>query len=170
MDDEKSITEKLADALGKATDSVKSTLSSIVDTASNAAQHAMESNAERISGQTVTELDSGQTARTSGQVYIPAATDAAAMPAPLFAAPAVAKPRKPRAKSRAGKTLAAPRKAPAKKSNKTPGKKIAKKPATKSAPSKSGKTSAKKTKKSAGKTTARKTARKAAKAKKKSKR
>jgi hypothetical protein len=160
MDDEKSITEKLTDAIGKATDSVKSTLSSIVDTASDAAQHAMQSNAQRISGQTVTEL--------GGQVYVPAASDAAAMPAPLFAAPA--KPRKPGTRSRAGKTSATPRKAVAKKSNKKPGKTTVKQPAKKSAPRKSKKTSANKTKKSAGKTTAKKAARKSAKAKKRTKR
>ena len=163
MDDEKSITEKLTDAIGKATDSVKSTLGSIVDTASNAAQHAMQSNARRIYGQTVTEFD-------SGQVYVPAATDAVAMPAPLFATPPAPKPRKPRTKSGSGKPSAAPRKAAAKKSNKKPGKKSAKRPATKSAPGKSSNTSARKQKKSAGKTMAKKAARKPAKARKKSKR
>src|SRR5258708_849107 len=46
MDDEKSITEKLANAIGKAADSVKNAVSHVVDTASNAAQHAMEANAK----------------------------------------------------------------------------------------------------------------------------
>ena len=102
MDDEKSMTEKLTDALGKATDSVKSTIGNMVDTASSAAQRAMESNAERMSGQSAAELDSEQAAGSvNGQVYLPAATDAAAMPVPLIAARVRRKPRKARATSRA---------------------------------------------------------------------
>jgi hypothetical protein len=49
MADEKSIPEKLTAALSKAADSVKSAVSHVIDTASDAAQHAMEANAERIS-------------------------------------------------------------------------------------------------------------------------
>jgi hypothetical protein len=146
MDDEKSMTEKLTDALGKATDSVKSTIGNMVDSASGVAQRAMESNAARMSGQSVAELDSEQAAGSvNGQVYLPAATDAAAMPVPLAAVHPLPKPRKARAKSRTGKTTAAPKKAFAKKSNKKP----AKKPAAKSAPKKSPKKSAKKAKKRA---------------------
>jgi hypothetical protein len=168
MDDEKSMTEKLADALGKATDSVKSTIGNMVDTASNAAQRAMESNAERISGQSAAELDSEQaTGSVNGQVYLPAATDAAAKPVPLTAVQPLPKSRKARSKSRA---TAVPKKALAKKSNKKPAKKVAKKASTKSAPKKSPKKSAKKAKKRAGKTVAKKTSKKSAKARKKSKR
>jgi hypothetical protein len=171
MDDEKSITEKLTDALGKATDSVKSTIGNMVDTASNVAQRAMESNAERISGQSAAELDSEQAAGgVNGQVYLPAATDAAAMPVPLVATRPRRKPRNVRSKSRAGKITAAPKKTAAMKSNKKTAKKTAKKPLTKSAAEKSPKKSAKKAKKRAAKTAAKKAAKKSAKASKKSKR
>jgi hypothetical protein len=170
MDDEKSMTEKLTDALGKATESVKSTIGNMVDTASSAAQRAMESNAKRMSGQTAAELDSEQAAGSvNGQAYLPAATDAAAMPVPLAAVRPLPKPRKARTKSRAGKTTPAPKKAAVKKSNKT-ARKTAKKPAAKSAPKKSPKKSARKAKKRAGKTVAKKAAKKSAKAGKKSKR
>jgi hypothetical protein len=171
MDDEKSITEKLTDALGKATDSVKSTIGNMVDTASGVAQRAMESSAARMSGQSVAELDSEQAAGSvNGQVYLPAATDAAAMPVPLAAVQPLPKPRKARTKSRAGKTTPAPKKAAAKKSNKKATRNTAKKPAAKSAPKKSPKKSAKKAKKRAGKTVAKKAAKKSAKAGRKSKR
>ena len=175
MDDEKSMTEKLADALGKATDSVKSTIGNIVDTASGAAQRAMESNAERMSGQTTAELDSEQAAGSvNEQVYLPPVTDAVAVPVPLVAVKPSRK-RKPRAKSRAGKTTVAPKKAAAKKASKKSAKKTAKKtakkPAAKSAPKKppkkSAKKSARKAKKRAGKTVAKKTAKKSAKSSKK---
>jgi hypothetical protein len=169
MDDEKSMTEKLTDALSKATDSVKSTIGNIVDTASNAAQHAMESNAKRMSGQTAAQLDSEQVAEgTNGQVYLPAVTDAVAVPVPLVAAPPLRKPRKARTQSRAGKTPPAPKHAVAKRSSKKTAKKTAKKPVTKSAPKKSPKKSGRKAKTSAGKTAAKKAARKSAKASKKS--
>jgi hypothetical protein len=123
MDDEKTITEKLTDAIGKATDSVKSTLSNIVDTASEAAQHAMESNAEKMSRQPATELYSEQLAATTNdQIYLPEAADAAAMPAPLFAAQSVpGKQRKPRSKLSSSKTPPAPKKAAAKTSKKKAG-------------------------------------------------
>ena len=174
MDDEKSITEKLTDALGKATDSVKSTIGNMVDSASGVAQRAMESNAARMSGQSVAELDSEQAAGSvDGQVYLPAATDAAAMPVPLAAVHPLPKQRKARAKSRAGKTTPAP-KATAKKSSKKPASKTAKKPAAKSAPKKSQKKSqkkaAKKARKSVVKAAAKKTTKKSAKASRKSKR
>jgi hypothetical protein len=166
MDDEKSMTEKLTDALGRATSSVKSTIGNMVDTASGAAQRAMESNAARMSGQTAAELDSEQAAGSvNGQVYLPPVTDAAAVPVPLVVAKPARK-RKPRAKSRTGKATAAPKKALAKKSNK----KAAKKPAAKSAPKKSPKKAAKIAKKRADKTIAKKAAKKSATAGKKSKR
>jgi hypothetical protein len=168
MDDEKSMTEKLTDALGKATESVKSTIGNMVDTASSAAQRAMESNAKRISGQSVAELDSEQAAGSvNGQVYLPAATDAAAMPVPLAAVQPLPKPRKARTKSRAGKTALAPKKAAAKKSSKKAVSKTAKKPAAKSAPKKSPKKSGKKAKTSAGKAAAKKATKKSAKSSKK---
>jgi hypothetical protein len=167
MDDEKSMTEKLTDALAKATESVKSTIGNMVDTASGAAQRAMESSAERMSGQTAAELDSEQAAGSvNGQIYLPAATDAAAMPVPLVAAERPRK-RKPRVKSRAGKTTAAPKKEVAKKSSKKPARKTAKRPAAKSGSKKSPKKSAKKAKTSAGKTAAKKTSKKSAKSSKK---
>jgi hypothetical protein len=76
MDDEnqKSVVEKLVD---KINDTVA------VNTAAAAAMKAMEP-----------EPDPAQVAgATSEQVYIPEATDAAAVPAPLFAAPAKKKKR-----------------------------------------------------------------------------
>jgi hypothetical protein len=168
MDDEKSMTEKLTDAFGKATESVKSTIGNMVDTASSAAQRAMESNAEKMSGQSVAELDSEQAAGSvNGQVYLPAATDAAAMPVPLATVQSLPKPRKARTKSRTGKTTAAPKKTLAKKSSKKPAKKTAKKPPAKSTPKKSPKHSGKKAKTSAGKTVAKKTSKKSAKSGKK---
>ena len=104
MDDEKSIAEKLTDAITKATDSVKSTMSNIVDTASQAAQYAMENNAERMSGQTAAELAPGQIAATANEhVYIPQAADAAAMPAPLIAVQPAPKKRASQTKLSSGK-------------------------------------------------------------------
>jgi hypothetical protein len=171
MDDEKSITEKLTDALGKATESVKSTIGNMVDTASGAAQRAMVSNAERMSGQTAAELDSEQAAASvNGQVYLPAATDAAAMPIPLAAVQPLPESRKARTKSRAGKGTQAPKKAAAEKSNKKTARKTAKKPAAKSASKKSPKKSTRKATKRAGKTVAKKATKKSAKTGKKSRR
>jgi hypothetical protein len=48
MDDEKSISAKLTEAIGKAAHSVTSAMSHVIDTASDAAQHAMEANAEKM--------------------------------------------------------------------------------------------------------------------------
>jgi hypothetical protein len=93
MGDEKSITEKLAGAISKAADSVKSAVSHVVDTASDAAQHAMEANAERISRIPAAKTDpEGIAGTTNEQIYIPEASDAAAMPMPLF--PAASTPKK----------------------------------------------------------------------------
>jgi hypothetical protein len=174
MDDEKSITERLTDAIGKATDSVKNTMSHIVETASVAAQHAMESNAQRMSRPAATARDSGPIAATAGEpVYLPEATDAAAMPVPLmFAQPVPNRKRKPRAGLKSGKAPAAKKAAAPK-----PGKNAAKKPAKKRAPKKSktkkSKTNVKKktVKNSARKKTAKKVSKKPAKrTKKRSKR
>ena len=135
MDDDKSITEKLTDVITKATDSVKSTMSNIVDTASQAAQHAMESNAERISGQTAGQLDPGQIgATTAAQAYLPWASDAVAMPAPLFVQPVPKKKKKPLAKLNSAKPSSTPKKAASKRPASKAGKKAAKKPTKKSAP------------------------------------
>ena len=93
MDDEKSIPKKLTDAISKAADSVKSAVSHVIDTASDAAQHAMEANAEKISRIPAAKLDPEQVAgTTNAQVYIPAAGDAAAMPMRLV--PAARTPKK----------------------------------------------------------------------------
>jgi colicin import membrane protein len=142
MDDEKSIAEKLTDAITKATDTVKSTMSNIVDTASQAAQYAMENNAERMSGQTAAEFVPGQIAAT--------ATDAAAMPAPLVAIQPAPKKRAPRTKLSSSKILPA-------------NKPVAKKAVKKSAPKKSKKGVKKSAKKSAKNSTGKKTAKRIAK-------
>jgi hypothetical protein len=159
MDDEKSIAEKLTDAITKATDSVKTTMSNIVDTASQAAQYAMENNAERMSGQTAAELVPGQIAATGNEhVYLPQVTDAAAMPAPLVAVQRVPKKRTARTKLSSGKRPPA---------NKPVAKKVANKPAPMKSKKKSKKKSNKAAKKSAnkriGKKTAKRTAKKSAK-------
>jgi hypothetical protein len=128
MDDDKSIAEKLTHAIGKAADSVKSTMSNLVDTASQAAQYAMESNAERMSGQTVAEL----------------------APSPIAATePAPKTKRKPRARPGSGKAPPA-KKSVAKKPARKSAKKRAAKPAAKRVARKSKNKSAKK--KSARKT------------------
>jgi hypothetical protein len=84
MNDEKSIPTKLTEAISKAAHSVKSAVSHVIDTASDAAQHAMEANAEKISRIAAAKSDPEQVAATTNeQLYIPEATDAAAMPMPL---------------------------------------------------------------------------------------
>jgi hypothetical protein len=85
MGDEKSITEKLAGAISKAAGSVKNAMSHVMDTASDAAQHAMEANAERISRIPAVKSDPEQVAGTTNeQICIPETNDAAAMPMPLI--------------------------------------------------------------------------------------
>jgi hypothetical protein len=127
--EEKSIVEKISDAV-----------KGVVDTASAAAMKAMQAGP-----------DPGQVAGTTNeQVYIPGATDAAAMPAPLIR-PKLAAKKKP--------TL------PAKLAvAKTPPKKVAVKTASKKAARKTAKKSSrkptKKTKSKAVGKTARKVARK----------
>ena len=105
----------------------------IVNTASAAAMKAMEpeSDPERVAG------------TTNEQVYIPEATDAAAVPAPLTAAPA----KKKRAVPKKSVAKAATPKKSAKKSAK---RKTAKKTATKASKKAAKKFGAKKTKSSAG--------------------
>src|SRR5882757_8324106 len=101
MADEKSIAGKLAGVISKAADSVKSVASTLVDKASNAAQHAMEANAEKISRIPPAKTDPAQVGTTNERVYIPETNDAAAMPMPLIPAVPVGKkkrtPNKPAA-------------------------------------------------------------------------
>src|ERR1043165_9859584 len=112
MEDEKSIAEKLTGVISKAADTVKHAVSHVVESASEAAQHAMEANAEKISRIPPARPDPGQLAGTTNeQVYIPEASDAAAMPMPLV----------PRAAPKRQKSVARP--APA---GKTPVKQAAK--------------------------------------------
>jgi hypothetical protein len=138
MDDEKSIAGKLADAISRAADSVKSVASTLVDKASNAAQHAMEANAEKISRIPPAKADLAQVGTTNEQVYIPQTNDAAAMPMPLIPPASVGKKRTP------NKPAAA-----------IPKRRKAAKPATKSANKAATKPAAKKTKKAAKKSSVR---------------
>jgi hypothetical protein len=93
MDDEKSIPEKLTEAISKAADSVKSAVSHVIHTASDAAQHAMEANAKKISRIPAAKPDPEQVAGTTNeQIYIPEVSDAAVMPMPLI--PAGPEPKK----------------------------------------------------------------------------
>jgi hypothetical protein len=161
MDDEKSITEKLTDAISKAAGSVKSAMSHVVDTASDAAQHAMEANAEKISRIPAAKPGPEQVAGTTNeQIYIPQASDAAAMPMPLFPVAPAPKKKPPsrlsRAKTAPAKAKAAPGKT-VKKTAKRPAKKkaSANKPATKSAKKAAKKSTGKKTKKAAKKSSVR---------------
>jgi hypothetical protein len=134
MDDDK---EK--SAIEKMIDKVNDAVENIVNTASAAAMKAMEP-----------EPDPAQVAGTTNeQVYIPEATDAAAVPAPLFAAPATKKRALPKTTP---VKAAAPKKSP-KKSTK---KKTAKKTATKASKKAAKKSGAKKTKSSAGRKAAEK--------------
>jgi hypothetical protein len=128
MDDDK---EK--SAIEKIIDKVNDSVENIANTASAAAMKAMEP-----------EPDPKQVAGTTNeQVYIPEATDAAAVPAPLFAAPGKKKrvlPKKTVAKAVALKKSA-------KKSRK---KKAVKQTATKASKKAAKKSAAKKAKSSAG--------------------
>jgi hypothetical protein len=86
VEHEKTIIEKLTDA-------VKGAANSIVDAASNAAETGIKSNAARMFAR------GGQVAGTGNeQIFIPEATDAAAMPIPFTVARAARKKRKPRAR------------------------------------------------------------------------
>jgi hypothetical protein len=112
MDHEKTIIEKLTDA-------VKGAANSIVDAASNAAESGIKSNAARMSAHP--ERGDGT---ANERIFVPEATDAAAMPIPFTVARAARKKRKPPAEP-----------APAKIPNKIPRKKVAAgKAARKSAP------------------------------------
>jgi hypothetical protein len=95
MAEEKSITGKLAAVIGTAAEVVKSGVHRVIDTASNAAQHAMEANAEKLSRLPPARRDPDQVAGTTNeQVYIPEASEAAAMSMPLVANVPAAKKRK----------------------------------------------------------------------------
>ena len=125
-DNEKSVIEKMVDKVNDA-------VANIVNTASAAAMKAMEP-----------EPDPEQVAGTTNeQVYVPEATDTAAVPAPLFVAPA----KKKRAVPKKSVAKAATPKKSAKKSAK---RKTAKKTATKASKKAAKKFGAKKTKSSAG--------------------
>ena len=125
-DNQKSVVEKLVDK-------VNDTVANIVNTAAAAAMKAMEP-----------EPDPAQVAgATNEQGYIPEATDTAAVPGPLFAAPAKKKRALP-------KTTAVKAAAPKKSAKKSTKKKIAKKTATKASKKAAKKSGAKKTKSSAG--------------------
>jgi hypothetical protein len=121
MDDDKTIIEKFTDA-------VKGAASTIVDAASNAAGGTMQTTAKKISP------DGEHVAATGNeQIFIPEATDAVAVPPPLFP---LRKSRKVRASKRPAKTRAVTRarkaspKKSAKKSSRKPAvKKTAKRPA-----------------------------------------
>jgi hypothetical protein len=94
MDDDKSIAAKLTGVISKAADTVKHAVSHVVESASEAAQHSMEVNAQKISRIPPARSAPGQVAATTNeQVYIPEASDAAAMPLPLVPAAPVAKKR-----------------------------------------------------------------------------
>jgi hypothetical protein len=143
MDDDKSIAGKLADAISKAAGSVKNVASTLVDKASNAAQHAMEANAEKISRIPPAKTTPEQVAATANdQIHVP---DAAAMPMPLIPAVPVGKkertPNKP--------AMANPKKSKAAKPAIKSANKAAKKPAaqkTKKATKKSSVRASKKAK------------------------
>ena len=141
MDDEKSITEKLTDAISKAADSVKSVASTLVDKASNAAQHAMEANAEKLARIPPAKTVPAKMAGASNeQVYVPETNDAAAMPMPLI--PATPARTKKHASNKAAEV-------------KVKKNKLANKPATKSANKAAKKTAVKKTNKAANKSSVR---------------
>ena len=124
MDDDKEKT-----AIEKMIDKVNDAVENIANTASAAAMKAME-----------LEPDPAQVAGTTKeQVYIPEATDAAAAPAPLFAAPAKKKRALP-------KTTAVKAAAPKKSAKKSTKKKAAKKTATKASKTAAKKPGAKKNK------------------------
>src|SRR3954468_133752 len=142
MEDEKSIAKKLTEVIGKAADTVKHAVSHVVESASEAAQHAMEANAQKISRIPPATSGAGHVAGTSNeQVYIPEASDAVAMPMPLIPVAATPKRQKsaPRAAAAPAKPASEATKAAAKKPAARPARKIGPKPAAK----KTGKTAKK---------------------------
>jgi hypothetical protein len=118
MDDDKTIIEKFTDA-------VKGAASTLMDAASNAAGGTMEATAKKISPREEQLAASGE-----AQIYIPEATDAAAVPSPLFP---IRKKRAVRRSKRPAKAKAVARakKASAKKSTKKSSKKSPRKSAAK---------------------------------------
>jgi hypothetical protein len=106
MDHAKTIIEKLTDA-------VKGAAHSIVDAASNAAEPGIKSNAARMS-----PSDQRVAGTANEQIFIPEATDAAAMPVPFAVATAARKARKSaskKAKSGTGRKAVTRKKSFAKK-------------------------------------------------------
>ena len=164
MGDEKSIPEKLTEVISKAALTVKSAVSHVIDTASDAAQHAMEANAEKISRIPAAKPDPEQVAgATNEQLYIPEANDAAAMPLPLIPpAPEPTKKRAPKAAaakaepSRSGRITPAydypapTSKMPTPAKKKAPKKAVAKKTARKPAKTAAKRSAGQKSKPSAG--------------------
>ena len=131
MENEKSITAKLTNVISKAAETVKHAVGQVVESASEAAQHAMEANAEKISRIPPAISDPAQVAGTSNeQVYIPEASDAAAMPIPLIPASAP-KRQKPAARVAPAKPASKAAKAAAKKPAAQPPRKTGGKPAAK---------------------------------------
>jgi hypothetical protein len=106
MENEKTVIEKLTDA-------VKGAANSIVDAASNAAETGIKPNAARMSAN-----DERLAGTANQQIFIPEATDAAAMPIPFTVPRAARKKRKTRARPAPAKT--ARRKAAAGKSKSSP--------------------------------------------------
>jgi hypothetical protein len=130
MDDDKSIIEKVTDA-------VKGAANTIMDVASNAAADAMQASSRKMPPD-------------SNEIYIPAATDAAAVPPPLFTAQAKrtarARPKKRAAKAKSSPARTAKKAASkkARKSSKKSSKKLSKKAAAKKADKKGPKKRSKK--------------------------
>jgi hypothetical protein len=144
MDDDKSIIEKVTDA-------VKGAAHTIMDVASNAAGDAMQANSKKMSP------DVEHIAATNNeQIYIPVATDAAAVPPPLF----------PARDKRTARARTKKRAAKAKSPQARTAKKAASKKARKSSKKSSMKPAAKKTAKKGPKKRPRKSPTKAAKKKK----
>jgi hypothetical protein len=146
MDNDKSITKKLTAVISKAADTVKHAVSHVVESASDAAQHAMETNAQKISRIPPAAVPGQVAATTNEQVYLPEAADAAAMPAPLVAAQPAPKKRKPAAKPRPASKAAAKARATRTSRTRTSGKKTgkpAKRVAKKPVPRKTAKAAAK---------------------------
>jgi hypothetical protein len=116
MDSDKTLIEKLTDA-------VRGAANSVVDAASNAAENGIKANAARMSA------NDEQVAGTANeQIFIPEATDAAAMPIPFSAPSPVRKKRgTPAPANTSRKKAAAKRASPKKAKAKTGRKTVAKK-------------------------------------------
>jgi hypothetical protein len=115
MDNDKTLIAKLTDA-------VRGAANSVVDAASNAAETGIKANAARMSA------NDEQVAGTANeQIFIPEATDAAAMPIPFSASPIRKKRKTPAPANISRKKAAAKKAAPKKAKAKTGRKAVAKK-------------------------------------------